>query len=178
MGTPLELELLTPMDSRSQAIASGVASSLAICGIKVTTTALPFSELYAPGPEGRIFGRSFDLALISWQYSLAPACYLHTTTQIPNNENHWIGGNVTGYSRADFDIACSGLQRAISDDGDYDHYLQKAVEYFLTDLPAIPLFKQPRLVLSRQNLCAFTLNTYARSDLAGVELFDFSPDCD
>jgi ABC-type oligopeptide transport system substrate-binding subunit len=115
--------------------------------------------------------------LLNWQYSLAPACYLFTTAQIPVPNNYWIGGNVSGYSRTEFDIACSGLQQALPGDGDYEIYLKKAVEYFQVDLPAIPLFNQPRLVLSRQDFCAFTYNAFSRSDLAGIELFDFNPDC-
>jgi peptide/nickel transport system substrate-binding protein len=177
VNTPLSLELLVPTDSGSRAIASGIAASLTECGIQVMTQAVPFSELYAPGPDGMIFGRSFDLALINWQYSLAPACYLYTNVQIPASGNYWIGGNVSGYSRTEFDVACSGMQQTIPGDGDYENYLQKAVEYFQMDLPAIPLFKQPRLVLARQDLCNFTYNAFARSDLAALELFDLSPDC-
>jgi peptide/nickel transport system substrate-binding protein len=177
VDTPLSLGLLVPTDSGSLAIASGIAASLAECGVQVTTQAMAFSELYAPGPDGMIFGRSFDLALINWQYGLAPACYLYTSIQTPASGNYWIGGNVSGYSRPEFDVACSGMQQTIPGDGDYEYYFQKAVEYFQMDLPAIPLFKQPRLVLVRQDLCAFTYNAFARSDLAGLELFDFSPDC-
>lgn len=178
VDTPLSLELLAPADNISQAIANGIASSLAECGIKVDITAKTFSELYAPGPEGLIFGRSFDLALINWQYSLVPACYLYTSGQIPNAGNYWIGGNVTGYSRGEFDVACSGLQRVMPGDGDFEHYLQKAVEYFQTDMPGIPLFKQPRLMLARQDICNTTFDSFAQSDLAGIELLVISPGCE
>jgi peptide/nickel transport system substrate-binding protein len=177
-GTPLSIELLSPADTRSLAIASGIASSLADCGIQASTASLPFAALYAPGPDGLIFGRSFDLALINWQYSVIPACYLYMSMQIPTSTNHWLGGNVTGYNRAEFDLVCSGLQRAMPGDGDYERFYQKAVEYFQMDMPAIPLFRQPRLMLSRQDMCNLTFNVFARSDLAGLELFDFSPSCE
>ena len=177
IDTPLSLELLVPADSGSLAIASGIVASLTECGIQVATKAVPFSELYAPGPDGAIFGRSFDLALLTWQYSLAPACFLYTGVQIPAQSNSWVGGNVSGYSRTEFDVACSGMQQSMPGDGDYESYLRKAVEYFQMDLPAIPLFKEPRLVLGSQELCAFTYHAFARSDLAGLELFNFNPDC-
>jgi peptide/nickel transport system substrate-binding protein len=176
-GTPLMLELLTPSDTISLAIASGIAEALTGCGVDVNITNLPFSELYAPGPDGLVFGRAFDMVLINWQYNLVPACYLYTTVQIPTAGNYWIGGNVAGYSNDGFDVACSGLMLALPGDGEYEQYLQKAVEYFSTDLPAIPLLKLPRLVITRPDFCAIKYDPFARSDLTDLELFDFGLAC-
>jgi peptide/nickel transport system substrate-binding protein len=176
-GTSLSLSLLSPSDAISLAIADGIAKSLARCGIEIKTTAYPFSELYAPGPEGLIFGRNFDLVLIDWQYSPAPACYLYSTAQIPRAGNYWIGGNVSGYSNDKFDVACSSLMRAIPGDGDWELSLQQAEEYFATDLPAIPLFKLPKLVLMRSDFCSFSFDPYARSDLSNLENLDFGTIC-
>jgi peptide/nickel transport system substrate-binding protein len=176
-GTTLSLSLLSPTDTASLAIASGIAKSLAGCGVEVVTAAYPFTELYAPGPDGFVFGRKFDLVLINWQYSQAPACYLYSTTQIPRADNYWIGGNVSGYSNDEFDVACSSLTRAIPGDGDWELSLQHAVEYFTTDLPAIPLFRLPRLVLSRSDFCAFNFDPYARSDLSNIEKYDYGTVC-
>ena len=176
-GTPLSLSLLSPSDSTSIAMAAGIATSLAGCGIEVTTTTIPFSELYAPGPDGLVFGRKFDLVLIAWQYSQAPACYLYTTAQIPSSGNYWIGGNVSGYSNDAFDVTCSGLMQAMPGDGDWELLLQQAVDYLSLDLPAIPLFKLPKLILARPDFCAFSFDPYARSDLANLELFDFGSAC-
>jgi peptide/nickel transport system substrate-binding protein len=176
-GTSLSLSLLSPSDAISLAIASGIAKSLAGCGVEVKITAYPFSQLYAPGPEGLVFGRNFDLVLIDWQYSLSPACSLFTTTQIPSAGNYWIGGNVSGYSNDAFDVACSSLLRAIPGDGNWELSLQKAVDIFTTDLPATPLFKLPKLDLARSDFCAFGYDPYARSDLSNLEIFDFGPVC-
>ena len=176
-GTSLSLSLLSPSDATSLAIASGVSKSLAGCGIEVTTTGYPFSELYGPGPDGLVFGRNFDLMLIDWQYSLSPACYLYSTIQIPSAGNYWIGGNVSGYSNDAFDVACSSLMRAIPGDGNWDLSLQHVVEYFKADPPAIPLFKLPKLVLTRPELCTFIFDPYARSDLSNLESLDFGSVC-
>jgi peptide/nickel transport system substrate-binding protein len=176
-GTSLSLSLLSPSNTTSLAIASGIAKSLAGCGIEVKTTAYPFSELYAPGPEGLVFGRNFDLVLINWEYSLSPACYLYTTTQIPSAGNYWIGGNVSGYSNDEFDVACSSLMRAIPGDEDWELSLQLAAEYFKADLPALPLFKLPKLFLTRPEYCAFGFDPYARSDLSNLEIFNFGSKC-
>ncbi len=48
-------------------MAASIQESLGQCGIDVAVTALPADELYAPGPEGLVFGRQFDLTLIAWQ---------------------------------------------------------------------------------------------------------------
>jgi peptide/nickel transport system substrate-binding protein len=176
-GTSLSLSLLSPTDTTSLLIASGIASSLAECGIEVINTSVPFSELFAPGPDGLVFGRAFDLALITWQYSLTPACYLYTTGQIPGGTNYWIGGNVSGYKNDVFDDTCSDLMRAIPGDGNWELLLQKSTELFLTDLPAIPLFKQPKLILAQPDLCAFSFDPFARSDLVDLEIFNRGPEC-
>ncbi len=176
-GTSLSLSLLSPSDVTSLSVASGITKSLAGCGIEVKTTAYPFSELYAPGPAGLVFGRNFDLVLIDWQYSPAPACTLYTTTQIPKAGNYWIGGNISGYNNDEFDVACSSLMRAIPGDGEWELSLQHAVEYFTVDLPAIPLFKLPKLVLTRPDFCAFSYDPYARSDLSNLENLDFGSVC-
>jgi peptide/nickel transport system substrate-binding protein len=177
-GTPLSLTLLIPADSISIATGTVISSSLAGCGIEVKPTAIPFAELYAPGPEGLIFGRSFDLVLITWQYSQVPACQLYLTTQIPVQENHWIGGNVSGYANVDFDMACSNMIHAMPGDEDYELSLREAVTYFTVDMPAIPLIKLPKLVIAGPGICAFSYEPSARSDLTNLELINYGAECD
>ncbi len=176
-GTPLSLSLLSPADATSRAIATGIADSLAGCGVEVKTTAYPFSELYGPGPDGLVFGRKFDLVLIDWQYSTAPACYLYTTAQIPGKDNYWIGGNVSGYDNDGYNVACSALMRALPGEEDWDLSLQKLVDVFTTDLPAIPLFKLPKLVVLRSDFCSFSFDPYARSELSDIESFNYGVEC-
>lgn len=66
---------------------------------------------------------------------------------------------------------------AMPGDEDFDLYLKKAVEYFIIDMPAIPLLKHPKLVLARPDFCVLRYDPSARSDLSNLELFDFGPQC-
>ncbi len=82
-------------------------SSLGECGIEVTSVTLPASQLYAPGPEGLLFGRQFDLALIGWAPLSQVDCALYESGQIPSLNNQWVGTNIAGWSEAAYDEACN-----------------------------------------------------------------------
>lgn len=176
-GTPFSLTLLNPSDTTSTKVAASIANSLSNCGIQIEQERMAFSELYAPGPDGKIFGRAFDIALINWQYSPIPACYLYTSEQIPNASNYWLGGNIIGYSNPDFDKSCSGLLRLQPGEADYELLLQKVVDLFSHDLPAIPLFNSPNVVITRSDFCAFNYDPSARSDLSNLEIFNYGSQC-
>ncbi len=176
-GTSLSLTLFNPADAVSIAVALSITDSLAVCGMEVKSETIPFDELYAPGPDGMVFGRAFDLALISWQHSQIPACYLYMTNQIPDRNNYWVGGNLSGYSEGEFDVACSGLLHLLPDETDYELSLQQTASVFARDLPAIPLILLPKVVLTRPDFCAFDFDPSARSDLTNLEVFDYGSQC-
>ena len=75
------------------------------------------SELLAAGPDGPLFGRNFDLAQLAWSSGNMPSCFLYTSSEIPSEKNSWLGTkyggvNLTGYSNADYDTACSAMLNA------------------------------------------------------------------
>ncbi len=75
------------------------------------------TELYAAGPEGVLFGRNFDLALIAWHVGDTLPCQLFESKEIPSIDNYWIGedaggGNIGGYQNAEFDRLCEIAQNA------------------------------------------------------------------
>jgi peptide/nickel transport system substrate-binding protein len=176
-GTLFSLTLLSPEGEVFEAVASALAESLAGCGIEVKSETDQFDELYAPGPAGRIFGRDFDMALISWQYSQIPACTIYTTSQIPGQDNYWVGANIAGYSNTDFDVACSKLMNSLPGEAEYDLTLQRVEELFSQNPPSLPLILTPKVVLTRPDFCNFDFDPAARSDLINLELFDFNSQC-
>lgn len=105
-GSQLRLSLLVGQSQMDQEAAEMIRASLERCGAAVTVQSLPVEQLYQPGPDGLIFGRQFDLALISWQKMNLNTCQLYTSDQIPTSANSWVGTNVVGFSDADFDRAC------------------------------------------------------------------------
>lgn len=150
-GTFLSVELFISHSQLHQDLAEVVRESLGGCGIEVNLVPLSAGELYAPGPEGPIFGRLFDLAFISWQSSPEPDCSLYQSWRIPAAENQWIGTNIAGYSNAAFDAACSDAILPLPDSS--APALLAAETGFVASMPAIPLFSYPSVLVVRLGDC-------------------------
>jgi peptide/nickel transport system substrate-binding protein len=115
--TPLKLTYITTSALQRRQVSEVLAASLGQCGIGVEVKYLSPEELYAPGPQGLLFGRAFDLAEFAMaSASVRPACQWFTTAEIPGEANNWIGTNVSGYGNADFDKACRAAQTLLPDD--------------------------------------------------------------
>jgi len=111
-GTVFSVSLLSGTSTMDGEVSQAVARMLEQCGIQVTRQALSPAELYAPGPEGLLFGRNFDLALISWQQTQNDVCELYRSDAIPSDGNYWIGTNLAGFSDPDYDTQCVAVGNA------------------------------------------------------------------
>lgn len=174
-GTPLVLDYYTSQSELRQMVSSDLAQSLLACGIEVVVQNLNPTELYAPGPEGVLFGRNFDLAQFTWQSGRTNPCFLYSSQQIPKQGNLWIGANITGYSNAAYDMACQQVQQAPIDDAAAQAEVQRI---FNEELPVLPLYYQLKIAASRSDFCGFeALNVSGRSVLFGIEGFGFGQNC-
>ena len=151
-NTTFSINLDVDSSALSQQIAAIVQSSLGECGIAVTPVTLPASQLYAAGPEGILFGRQFDLAVIGWAPLAEPDCALYESDQIPSQENQWVGTNIAGWSEPLYDQACNAASLALQDE--QAGALNLAEAQFLSGLPAIPLFSVPEVVAVKSSACA------------------------
>lgn len=140
-GTPFSVELLVGPSAFHQDLAVMIQESLETCGIGVDVQTLSVADLYAPGPQGPLFGRNFDLALIAWQPLPTPDCGLYADWVIPASDNGWIGTNIAGFSDAGYDQACAAAALALPDE--YGALLALAEAAFVEQLPAVPLFAPP-----------------------------------
>jgi peptide/nickel transport system substrate-binding protein len=172
-GTPLSVNYLTTDAPLRQNVAQLIAQNLTDCGIGVKRTLLSPDQLFAPGPEGPLFGRTFDLAEFYWASGPRSACLLYTSPQIPTDANHWIGANVTGYNNPAFDAACTAAAWARPDQSDYAVRNQAAEKLFAEELPVIPLYYQLKVAISRPDLCGLTLDLTARSLIPNLEELDY-----
>ncbi len=136
-GTVFSVSLLSGISTMDGEVSQAVARRLGQCGIAVTHQALPPSELYAPGPQGPLFGRNFDLALLTWQQLPGNACELYRSDAIPNGGNYWIGTNLAGLSDPGFDSKCTAAGNA-----DLLQNLGDRVDVIAEFLPAVPLLPQ------------------------------------
>ena len=136
--TPLSLSLLTSQAELDQQIGTWIVTRLGDCGIEVHWQSLPTAELYAPGPEGVLFGRQFDLALLSWHTAGQDPCRMYLSRAVPSADNAWIGTNLAGWADPAFDLACGEKQMRLD-----PPEAQDAWELFKATLPAIPLLPHP-----------------------------------
>ncbi|MBM3136559.1 MAG: hypothetical protein FJZ98_00020 [Chloroflexi bacterium] len=160
-GTPLSVSLLVSESSLQNEIAAEIASSLNGCGIEVVIERIPANELYLPGPGGRLFGRNFDIALLSWDTGDDFACEMFMANEIPTNANDWLGkitggSNFFGYSNNQFDIDCANFRNAGLDSGMKTNVSKSLVEIINDELPVIPLFHYLDTFLISDRICDST----------------------
>ncbi len=176
-GTPLTLNYYSTPGLQRREVADILSKSLAQCGIGVNVQYFDQNDLYAPGPQGLLFGRRFDLI----EYAMAtdrlqPPCDWYTSNEIPNATNHWVGTNVSGYLNSDFDSACHAANLALPGEKGYADSYQKAQEIFAADLPGIPLYYRLKIAAARADICHFDLDPSA-NPLWNVEAFDKGQGC-
>jgi peptide/nickel transport system substrate-binding protein len=140
-GTPLSLTLLAGPSAFHQDLAKMIREALTACGVGLEVQTLPAEELFAPGPGGPLFGRSFDLALIAWQPLPGPDCGLYASWAVPNAGNGWIGTNIAGFEDEAYDRACAASALALP--GEEVVLLSQAEQVYVDTLPAVPLLAPP-----------------------------------
>ncbi len=177
-GTPLSVNLILA-DSRLHEMAANILTeSMSACGIQVNVKFMDTGDLYAPGPDGPLFGRNFDLAEFSWQSGSGSPCFLYTSSQIPSAENNWLGVNVTGFSDSTYDAACAAAMKTNPGQADaYQQANQSVQELFAEDMPVVPLYYPLKIDVARPDLCGFSQDVSATSELWNLESFDTGEAC-
>lgn len=173
-GTKLAVNYLVTDAYLRQEIVKVLVESASPCGIQINVKTAPPETMYAPAPDGELFGRKFDLAQIAWQAGQRIPCDLFQTSQIPSAKNQWMGINLGGYSSKTFDSAC---QLARSDGSDSQTAAAAVQKQFSDDLPAIPLYFHLKIAASRPDLCGLDMDVSSRSALHGIESFEIGQNC-
>ena len=176
-GTPLTLNYYTTTATQRRQVADILTQSLAQCGIGVNAQYFSQNELYAPGPDGLLFGRRFDLI----EYAMGvdgvePACNWFISAEIPTASNLWVGTNVTGYKNEKYDSACRAAQLALPGEQAYTDSYRQTQALFSADLPAIPLYYRLRIAAARPDICNFELDATA-NPLWNIEAIDKGEAC-
>ncbi|NPA93412.1 MAG: hypothetical protein GXO56_07010, partial [Chloroflexi bacterium] len=202
-GDPLVLRYWAPNTPREAQAAEIFKQSAAACGIELQVKLWDDpAQLYAPGPDGPIFGRKFDLAVVPMRMSVQPPCTLWTRDAIPGDgtltvkdvpwllkifgKTHedetafpygWAGWNDTAYVNTTFDGYCRAANDSLPDEEAYKTSVSQAQEILAADVPSLMLFRKPRIAATRADFCGFVLDPSAASDLWNLELFDDGPAC-
>jgi peptide/nickel transport system substrate-binding protein len=180
-GTPFEFDYLVPADGEKPQAAQILKDSLAQCGIRVNVRTQSTDQLFAPGPDGPIFGRKFAMAQFAWVTSLQPPCDLYTSGQIPgpypDYPQGWGGANVSGYSNPEYDRVCQAALSTLPDSADYQNLYHQAQAIFAEDLPSIPLYLHLKVVAMRPDMCGVKVDPSADSALWNLESMDYGKNC-
>lgn len=188
-GTPLVVTYTTSTAEQRQEASLMLAESLAECGIQVDISSGPAVEVFAPGPDGPVFGRRFDLAQFAWSESDQFACQLWTSRQIPGDPNlededgnaifpfGWGGVNAGGFRDNEFDRACEEALGTLPGQPGFVENHQSVQSVFSSQLPVIPLYQHLNLVLSRADMCGFSFDPSALSEFWNIENFNHGPGC-
>jgi peptide/nickel transport system substrate-binding protein len=177
-GTPLVVNYWTTSALQRRQVSEILANSLSLCGVKVNVQYYDQNDFYAPGGAGPLFGRQFDLA----EYAIGvngsePPCSWFLTSEIPTQQNNWVGVNVSGYSNPDYDIACKRAMRILPDKPEQKEAFDEVQVIFVNDLPSVPLYQRIKVVATRKDLCNLVLDSFSLNDLWNIEEIDFGPVC-
>jgi peptide/nickel transport system substrate-binding protein len=180
-GTLFDVQYLVSSDEASLAIAESIQGMLKQCGIGIEIVSQQPAEYLAPGPDGPVFGRSFDLAQFAWAASLEPPCNLYLTSEIPGPypeyAKGWGGANASGYSSPEFDQACENALFTLPDSPLHQTAHFQAQEVFFTELPSLPLFSHFNVAVTRPDFCNYSMVSALDSPLWNLEAFNYGNDC-
>lgn len=171
-ATPLEVTLLSTPSLFHNRSATIVTESLAQCGIQVTWLQMSPEELFAPGPEGVLFGRQFDLAYFSWALDGRLSCGLYQSSAIPADSNYWIGANLGGYMNSAYDLICNDAVLSLAQSEQHSDALLNIQELFAEELPAIPISYVVHILVGRNEIINYVSNPSGRSDFSALEYLD------
>ena len=188
-GTLLEFSYETTEAVQRQQVSQILAESMAQCGIKANLAYYPASEWFAEGPDGKLFGRRFDLSQFAWLTGAEPPCDLFTTENIPGPPEAldaqgnslypkgWGGQNETGYSNSEYDSVCREAKMTLMDEAGYQENHLRAQEIFAVDLPVVPLYLRIKVTAARPDLCGFWMDPTAPSDTWNIEAYSIGQEC-
>ncbi len=163
-NTPFHLVLLAAGVTEVPHSAELIQRNLNHCGVEVEIEILPASELLAPGPEGPIFGRQFDLAQFAWTTGNFHLCALFLSSDIPgpypDYPKSWGGANASGYSNPDFDRVCAMIRGNLPDQPGITEAYQTMQQIFSEDLPVLPLFFRQEIILASPMLEGFQSGSF------------------
>jgi len=173
-GAPFQVTYQTTDDPLRVQTAQLVQTYLNECGIQAIVEAAEAETLFAPGPEGALFGRRFDLAQFSWRAGPDPFCDLFLSSQIPD-AGRWDGPNVVGFLDDEYDTACLSALKAAPGSAEYAAGHAEAQRICSEQLPLLPLFQRQRITLASAEVVGLAPDPTQASELWNAELLDLQP---
>ena len=193
-GVKMTLNYETTNATLRQQTVPILADSLAGCGVETITTFYPAGEWFADGPEGKLFGRRFDIGQFAWLTGVQPACDLYISDAVPGDSAAtwtsimdgqergfpfgWGGQNDPGFANAEYDTVCKTAIGSLPGEPAYESAHKEAQRLFTENLPVAPLFLRLKLAATRPDMCNFFMDPTANSEMWNIEEFGFGPLCE
>jgi len=171
-ATKLQFRWSSSISALRVAYVEMLRADLRACGFDIVVESLPSSEWFAPGPDGPLGGRRYDVGSFAWLSAVEPPCSLYMTSQIPSAANGWAGQNYVGFSDAEFDAACSQALQALPGTDEYVRYHQEAQRIFAAKLPSLPLYLRLKIAAARPQVRNLALDPTASSEMWDAEHLD------
>jgi len=173
-GTPLALTLRSLPSGVGPLVAEQVKEDLESCGAQVALQAQPAEELFAPWPDGPVFGRRFDMVIWAWPAFGSPPCEMFAGWEMPGEEQP-NGINASGYQDGDYDAACKSQLLSPPQTPAYDQATASEQARFVEGHPSIPLLVRPRAVAHADWVCGVELDPTTVTVLWNIERFAACP---
>jgi peptide/nickel transport system substrate-binding protein len=173
-GTPFRVTYRTADDALRTQTAQAVQAYLTACGIQSSVETASSDAFFAPGPEGPLFGRRFELAQFSWRVTSDPLCDLFLSGRVPG-AGRWDGPNVAGFLDDEYDMACLSALEAWPGSSEYSAGQAEAQRIFSRRLPVLPLFQRPKVTFARAAVIGLAPNPTQVSELWNIEQLDLRP---
>ena len=159
--------------THQQQAAEALQASMALCGIKMNLDYQDPLTFFAEGPEGLLFGRSFDVAQFAWTAGAVPRCDLYLSTRIPGEENAWDpqNRNVSGFIDEEYDAACNAALQLLPGQPEYEEFHLEAQRVFAEQLPVVPLYQRITAVATRPDMKGISADATA-GEMWNIEGFD------
>jgi peptide/nickel transport system substrate-binding protein len=192
-GTPLEVDYETTSAPIRQQVTAIIQDSLAQCGIKANIQLYPPSEYFADGPEGKIWGRQYDLGQYTWSGDPDPGCGLYLSNSTPGPAGEvwvsildgaertfidWGGPNQIGFANEEYDLACSTAESSLPGQPEYEAAHLEAQRILSEQLPIVPLYLRIKLTATRPDMCGVIMDPTAFSEFWNIEEFDYGEGCE
>jgi peptide/nickel transport system substrate-binding protein len=144
---PFTLTLLTTDTPLRKVMAEQIAESWRAVGIQAQVESQPVEQFYSP--TGPLYRRDFQVALFAWIAGVDPGGLpLWSCNAVPMQENNYTGNNFSGWC---FEAAEWPLRRAnaVLDTRVRAQEYLKHQRLWTQELPSVPLFQRPVVVLQR-----------------------------
>jgi peptide/nickel transport system substrate-binding protein len=178
-NTPLSFAYESTTAALRQQVTQLVAQNLAGCGIKANINLMPATQWFAAGPDGKLYGRLYDLGEFAWLTGVTPPCDLYLSTQLPTEANGWSGQNNAGFHDPDYDKACNAQMQSLPGEAAYETAAKDAQRIFAEQVAVVPYFLRLKLAATRPDMCNFIMDPTNNSELWNLENFDYGtgPGC-